>query len=141
MAGLIPHHDPHERRPAPALVEVEAVTAPAVAQQRAFDRFRTEFSEERPHYASGGRTPAALSRPAARPNPRVLPPQGYPGHFLVKKIRTGGIFRFQHRLLFIAHSLTHHHIGLEQTDDGIWSIYINTMLLAELDDRDYIIRG
>ena len=65
----------------------------------------------------------------------------YPGHFLVKKITTGGTFRFQHRLLFLAHSLTAHHIGLEETDDGIWSIYFNTVLLAKLDERDYIIRG
>ena len=49
--------------------------------------------------------------------------------------------RFQHRLLFIAQSLTNHHIGLEETDDGIWSIFFNTVLLAKLDERDYIIRG
>jgi len=59
----------------------------------------------------------------------------------VKKITTGGTFRFQHRLLFIAQSLTNHHIGLEETDDGIWYIFFNTVLLAELDERDYIIRG
>ncbi len=34
-----------------------------------------------------------------------------------------------------------HHLGLEETDDGIWSIYFNTVLLATLDERDYIIRG
>jgi hypothetical protein len=38
-------------------------------------------------------------------------------------------------------SLTHHHIGLEETADGIWSIHFNTVLLAKLDERDYIIRG
>ena len=43
--------------------------------------------------------------------------------------------------LFLAHGLTTHHIGLEETDDGIWSIYFNTVLLAKLDERDYIIRG
>lgn len=115
--------------------------ANAAAQQRAFNRFRAEFNEERPHDALGGRTPASLYRPAPRPYPRVLPPQEYPGHFLVKKITTGGTFRFQHRLLFIANSLTHHHIGLEETDDGIWSIYFNAVLLAKLDERDYVIRG
>jgi len=113
----------------------------ALAQQRAFNRFRTEYNEERPHETLGGQTPASRYRLSPRPYPRVLPPQDYPGHFLVKKITTGGTFRFQHRLLFIANSLTHHHIGLEETDDGIWSIYFNTVLLAKLDERDYIIRG
>lgn len=113
----------------------------AAAQQRAFNRFRAEYNEERPHNFLGGRTPASQYRPSPRPYPRVLPPQEYPGHFLVKKITTGGTFRFQHRLLFLANSLTHHHIGLEETDDGIWSIYFNTVLLAKLDERDYLIRG
>jgi hypothetical protein len=113
----------------------------ARAQQHAFNRFRTEYNEERPHATLGGQTPGSRYRPSPRPYPRVLPPQEYPGHFLVKKITTGGTFRFQHRLLFIANSLTHHHIGLEETADGIWSIYFNTVLLAKLDERDYIIRG
>ena len=56
------------------------------------------------------------------------------------KHTTGGTFRFRHRLLFIANSLTNHHIGLEETDDGIWSIYFNRVLLARLDERDYVIR-
>ncbi len=25
------------------------------------------------------------------------------------------------------------HIGLEETDDGVWSIYFNTVLIATLD--------
>jgi hypothetical protein len=111
------------------------------AQQRAFTQFRTEYNEERPHDALGGRPPASLYRTSPRVYPRVLPPQEYPGHFLVKTITTGGTFRFQHRLLFIANSLTHHPIGLEETADGIWSIYFTTVLLAKLDERDYIIRG
>jgi len=115
--------------------------ADAAAQQRAFNHFRTEYNEERPHDSLGGQTPAAHYQASPRPYPRRLPPQEYPGHFLVKKITTGGTFRFQHRLLFLAHSLTDHHIGLEETDDGIWAIYFNTVLLAKLDERDYIIRG
>jgi putative transposase len=115
--------------------------ADAGAQQRAFNHFRAEYNEERPHDALGGRTPGSQYRTSPRAYPAVLPPQEYPGHFLVKKITTGGTFRFQRRLLFIANSLRHHHIGLEETDDGIWSIYFNTVLLAKLDERDYIIRG
>lgn len=113
----------------------------AAAQQRACNRFRTEYNEERPHETLGGQTPASRYRPSPRPYPRTLPPQEYPGHYLVKKITTGGTFRFQDRLLFISNNLTDHHIGLDETDDGIWSIYFNTVLLAKLDERDDIIRG
>ena len=115
--------------------------ATMAAQQRAFNRFRLEYNTERPHQHLGGQTPASCYHASPRAYPPCLPAQEYPGHFLVKKITTGGTFRFQHRLLFIANSLTHHHIGLEETDDGIWSIYFNTVLLAKLDERDYLIRG
>ena len=76
-----------------------------------------------------------------RPYPTRLPPLEYPGHFLVKKVTTGGTFRFQHKLLHIANALTDQHVGREETDDGLWSIYFNTTLLATFDERDYIITG
>jgi transposase InsO family protein len=113
----------------------------ARAQQRAFNRFREEYNTERPHQYLGGQTPASRYDTSPRPYPSRLPPPEYPGHFMVKKITTGGTFRFQHRLLFLASSLTNLHVGLEETDDGIWSIYFHRVLLAKLDERDHIIRG
>jgi hypothetical protein len=32
-------------------------------------------------------------------------------------------------------------IGLEETDDGLWAICFDTVLIATLDERDDIIRG
>ncbi len=111
------------------------------AQQRAFNAFRTLYNEERPHEALQGKTPGSRYTSSTREYTGTLPAQEYPGHFLVKKITTGGTFRFQQRLLFIANTLTGHLIGLDEVDDGIWAIYFNTVLLAKLDERDYIIRG
>jgi putative transposase len=113
----------------------------AEAQQRAFNIFRGEYNTERPHEYLGGQTPAARYHTSPRQFPSKLPPQIYPGHFLVKKITAAGTFRFQHRLLFISTNLHGHLIGLEETDDGVWSIFFNSVLLAKLDERDYIIRG
>jgi hypothetical protein len=59
----------------------------------------------------------------------------------VKKITTGGTFRFNRKLLHIANALVDQHIGLEETDDGIWAIYFNTILIATMDERDCIICG
>jgi len=44
-------------------------------------------------------------------------------------------------VLFIANALKQHHIGLEETDDGIWSIHFCPVLLGRLDEQDYRIRG
>jgi hypothetical protein len=32
-------------------------------------------------------------------------------------------------------------IGLEETDDGLWQIYFHRVLLATIDERDYIIQS
>lgn len=110
------------------------------AQQRQFNTFRLEYNDERPHQYLRGRSPSDRYRVSPRPYPEHLPPLEYPGHFLVKRVTNAGTFRFKHRLLFIANALKQHHIGLEEVDDGIWSIYFNRVLLARLNERDYIIR-
>ena len=71
----------------------------------------------------------------------TLPPIEYPGHFIVKRITNAGTFRFKKRVLFIANSLKQYRIGLEEVADGIWSIHFCGVLLARLDERDYVIRG
>ena len=64
----------------------------------------------------------------------------YSGHFRVKRVTNAGTFRLKHKLLFIANTLKQHHLGLEETDDGIWSIYFGTVLLAKVEKRDMVIR-
>jgi len=60
----------------------------------------------------------------------------------VVKITTGGAFRFgSKRLLYLANAMIDQHIGLEETDDGVWAIHFNQVLLATFDERDYIITG
>jgi len=120
---------------------IKPVRATCTAQQRNFDAFRREYNDERPHERLQQATPAAPYQSSSRPYPDRLPPIAYPGHFLVKKITTGGTFRFQHTLLYLANAMVDQPIGLEETDDGIWAIYCNTILLATFDERDYILRG
>jgi hypothetical protein len=43
-------------------------------------------------------------------------------------------------LLFIATALTQHPVGLEEGDDGVWSLYFCRVLLGRIDERDYAIR-
>jgi len=89
----------------------------------------------------GGQPPASCHVASPRPHPARLPPLEYPGHNLRERVANAGTFRFKDRLLFIANALMQHHIGLEETTDGVCSIYLGRVLLAWLDERDYIIRG
>jgi hypothetical protein len=59
----------------------------------------------------------------------------------VKKVTTGGTFRFQRELLYLANAMVDQPIGLEETDDRIWAIHFDTVLLATFDERDYLITG
>lgn len=62
--------------------------ANARAQQRAFDRFRREYNEERPHEALADDTPAIRWAPSLRPYPERLEQPEYPGHFSCGSSRT-----------------------------------------------------
>ena len=110
------------------------------AQQRAFNAFRAEYNEVRPHEALGMETPASVYTPSPRSYPERIPEPEYPGHFTVKGITTGGTFRFGNRVLYLANALTGERVGLDEVDDGIWHIYFTSVLIATLDERDYIIR-
>jgi transposase InsO family protein len=111
------------------------------SQQRAFNAFRRLYNDERPHEALGDRPPATLYRASARSYTGTLPPVEYPGHFLVKRVTNAGTIRLRKRLLFISNALKQHPVGLEEVDDGIWSIHFCHVLLGRVDERDYIIRA
>lgn len=106
------------------------------AQQRAFSAFRQEYNTERPHAALGGDPPAARYTHSRREYPERLPPIEYPGHFLVKRVTNAGTIRFQARLLFLANALKQHHVGLEETGDGIWSLYLGPVPLGKINERE-----
>ena len=114
--------------------------ANARAQQRAFDAFRHEYTEGRPHSHYGGTPTGAHYTPSPRPYPTHLPPLDYPGHLLVKRVTDAGTIGVQSRVLYLATALDNDDVGLEDVDDGIWSIHFGTVRLARFDERDDIIR-
>jgi hypothetical protein len=115
--------------------------ATLAAQQRAFTCFRALYNDEQPHEYLGGRTSSSRYTPSPRPYPERLPRLECPGHFMVKRVTNAGTFRLKHKLLFLANPLQWHLIGLDETDDGIWSIYFGTVLLGKVDERDMVIRA
>jgi hypothetical protein len=120
---------------------IKPVRATCAAPRRNLYGLRREYNAPRPPERLEQQTPASQYRTSPRPYPERLPIPEYPGHFLVKKITTGGTFRFQNRLLYLANAMVDQHIGVEETDDGIWAIHFNTVLLATYDERDYRIAG
>jgi transposase InsO family protein len=115
--------------------------ATARAQQRACDGVRTLYNTERPHTAPGGVPPGSRYVGSPRPYPGRLPPLEYPGHYLVKRVTNAGTFRFKDRLLFLANARKQHHVGLEESGDGVWSLYLGPVLLGRIDERTMTVHG
>ena len=63
----------------------------------------------------------------------------YPGQYLVKKVTTAGTFRLQHKLLDIANALIDQHIGWTRRTTASGRSTANTVLIATVDERDFII--
>jgi putative transposase len=107
------------------------------AQQARFDAFVLEYTTERPHAALGNQTPASVYCQSLRVYPAQVPEPNYRGHLQVRQVSNAGCFRFHTRQIFISDALIKEYIALEETDDGIWSVYFYDVVLARLDERDY----
>lgn len=111
------------------------------AQQERFDRFRSIYNEQRPHEALSQRTPSDLYQPSRQSYPETLPKPEYPGHFEVRYVHRGGEIKWRGEYLFVSEALGGEHVGLEECDEGVWSVYFGSVLLARLNDQERKLYG
>jgi transposase InsO family protein len=109
-------------------LKAETASPPAKtlrAQQEAFDRFRAEFNDERPHEGLDMRAPGSVYVASERPVPQVAPPTEweYPGGWATRKVRPSGQMKWHGRDVRITSSLVGRRVGLEPIDDGVWIIH------------------
>lgn len=102
-------------------------------QQDAFDAFRIEYNEQRPHEALGMRTPSELYASSPRSFPKELPRVEYQSGMLVRKISETGQFNWKDRPIFVSRALMFERVGLRETDNGIWDLYFKDMKLGQID--------
>lgn len=103
-------------------------------QQRAFDRFRLEYNQERPHEALDQQVPAALYRPSLRSYPTYLPQPEYPSRFETRLVYPNGVFSFfSMTQWYTSICLAGERVGLEPCDDGCWRVHYGFVPLGVLD--------
>ena len=113
----------------------------ARAQQRRFRAFQTEFNEERPHEALDGDPPASwYHRSSRRALARPADPE-YPSHFEVRYVSRNGGVRWHNHWVNVSHVLAEEYVGLDEVEDGIWSVYFGPVLLGRFHERDCRIHG
>jgi hypothetical protein len=106
------------------------------AQQQAFDFFREEYNEERPHEALGQRPPATFYQPAERKYPERLPElRGYPDEWEKRRVRKWGQIKWKGRDIRLTAALCGQEVGLQPVDDGQWAVYFETLKLGIFDER------
>jgi len=103
------------------------------AQQHAFEYFRAEYNDERPHQALGQCTPTEFYQPSNRTYPSRVPEVEYPRGFIVRRVRYAGTIKWQGRFVYVSHVLRGEPVGLYQTGEDTWSVYFGTLQLGRLD--------
>lgn len=105
------------------------------AQQRAFDRFREEFNEERPHEALQQATPAAKYTASSRPYPPRLPALEYPAQCEVRRVSRNGGIRWHNHWVNVSHVLDGEYVAFDEVDDGLWTVHFGGLLLGRFHER------
>lgn len=105
------------------------------AQQRRFNRFRTEYNEERPHEALDQETPASVYQASPRRLPDRVPPIEYPAHFEVRLVSANSGIRWKRAWIGVTQTLAGEYVGLEEVDDGRWDVYFGAVRLGRMDER------
>lgn len=103
------------------------------AQQKAFDSFRDEYNNQRPHEALDQKAPITVYQYSNRPYPLRTPEIEYPKEYLIRKVLSQGDIAWKNKHIYLSETLAGESIGLKQIDDRYYQIYFSNISLAILD--------
>ncbi len=124
-------------------LKAETAKPPAAnrrAQQKAFDRFRQQFNEERPHEALQQKTPASCYQSSPRIYPDRIPKPEYDANMKAKRVYPDGTFFWKGTQIFISKCLGGEVIGMEPTDDRYWDVHFAAFPLARFDSHKLVLQ-
>ena len=106
------------------------------AQQKAFDEFREEYNQHRPHEGLGQKPPAEFYTRSERQYPERLPAQqGYPDEWQKRLVRQGGRIKWKCREINLTTALWGQQVGFKPVGDGRWAVYFESLELGVFDER------
>src|SRR5262249_62001439 len=97
-------------------------------QQRAFDRFRRLYNDERPHEALGQRPPWTAYTASPRRYPGRLHEPGYPPDYQVRAVRPNGMMKWHGKELYLAETLANEQVGLAPVTTAQWRGFFRGVL-------------
>jgi transposase InsO family protein len=107
-----------------------------VAQQRAFDAFRADYNERRPHEALGQKPPASRYAPSFRAMVERPDPPTYGDDFAVRWVKENGSIMWKGTEIYMGSPLRSQPVGLRQIDEDEWEVHFGPLLLGYLLKRN-----
>jgi transposase InsO family protein len=104
-------------------------------QQKAFDIYRYDYNNCRPHESLDDRTPSEYYKKSNRPYVERPHPPDYGLDFQVRNVRHAGEIKFMNRTFYITELLTGQHVGLKEIEDGLWQLQFSFYVLGSIDLR------
>jgi putative transposase len=105
------------------------------AQQRAFDRYRVDYNDERPHEALGQKPPATAYTRSRQSYPRPLLRVEPPSYCHRVAVETNGAIRWRGRKIHVSHALALESVGLFPLDGKRWQVSYGPIDLGIIDDN------
>jgi putative transposase len=114
----------------------------AVEQQLAFDRFRGDYNDVRPHEALGQTTPSTHYSASTRTMPEVLNSPEYPEGVKVRKLDSSGRLKFggNGKPTTISPLLKNEPVGLVEEEGDRFALFYGSVLLANVSLRNKEVR-
>jgi putative transposase len=125
----------HERFHLTLLPLTKAPQQDQAGQQGAFDAFRAEYNDQRPHEALAQTTPASHYVKSPRQMPERLPEPDYPPEAAVRKVRSNGEIKWRGSLVYVSQSLIGEPVAIEETQDGQWALRFFNHTIGVIDER------
>jgi transposase InsO family protein len=122
----------HERMHRDIARELEGAQYPE--RQAAFETWRREFNEERPHQALGMRVPAQLYQPSSRKWSGTPEQISYPG-MGTRRVDNKGAIKHENQRIFISQALAGWDVGLSYRSEGVIEVYFSQLLLGVLEPQ------
>lgn len=104
-------------------------------QQRAFDEFRHDFNDERPHEALEDRPPGRIYALSLRPYPAQLRSPEYGEELEVRKVFDNSTFAWRGKRVQLPTCLVGERVGLREVADGYWEVRYGPIVLGAIDER------
>jgi putative transposase len=104
-------------------------------QQKAFDLYRHDYNNDRPHESLNDQTPSDYYEKSNRPyvaHPH-LPDYGH--EYLVRHVRHNGEIKFMGRMFYLTELLAGMPVGLKEIEDGLWQLQFSFYALGSIDLR------